>query len=302
MPAITASTSSDATPASPARSRALGAAARAPAGLEEGALGGVQLVAVLGRPVERGGQAGAAVEDARVAPVGLPGAGGLAQPVLQAASLGVLVQPAAQPRPFVQQRLVRDLDRALGDRQQAALGQPRDDVVVLLGERDPAAHDRAALVLVAEAQQEPARGGLLRRVERDVGVLGEARDRALDAAAARVGRELQPPPVAPAPELEQRRREQRQRARLALDVGQQRVGQLRVHDEAGPPRRALDRAPQLLARHRPDEHVVVAERPRELRIGRAAAVEVRAHGHHDARDAAAARRRTRSARARPGRP
>ena len=38
---------------------------------------------------------------------------------------------------------------------------------------------------------------------------------------------------------------------------------------------------QLVARHRADEHVVGAEQARQLGIGGAAAVEVRAHGEHD---------------------
>ena len=45
---------------------------------------------------------------------------------MQPASLRVLLQPAPQPRPLAQQRLVRDLDLALADRDQAVVGQHRD--------------------------------------------------------------------------------------------------------------------------------------------------------------------------------
>ena len=79
--------------------------------------------------------------------------------MVQAPTLDVVVQPVAQPRPFAQERLVRDLDGTVGDREQAAVGEPGDDLGdlgtamrVQLGERDPAAHDRAALSLAGEAQ------------------------------------------------------------------------------------------------------------------------------------------------------
>ena len=141
---------------------------------------------------------------------------------------------------------MRDLDRAVADGQQAAIGEPGDDLGDLLalelGQRDPAAHDRAALVLVGEAQQQRARRCLLAGFELEERVLGQPRDGALDAAAARVRGKPQAAPVAPAPELEQRRGQQRQRARLAFDVRQQRLDQLRFDAQADPFRGALDRA------------------------------------------------------------
>ena len=87
---------------------------------------------------------------------------------MQAAALRIVLQPAAQPRPFAQQRLVSDLDRAVADRQQAPVGQACDDlgdVGTALGlqlrKRDPAAHDRAVLTLASEPQQHVARHRLL---------------------------------------------------------------------------------------------------------------------------------------------
>ena len=89
----------------------LGAAARAPAGLEEGALGGVELVAVLGRPVERGGQSGAAVETGRDRarrpprrrrPRAAGAAGGVPRcprPASRAAAAIRAAAPRARPRP-----------------------------------------------------------------------------------------------------------------------------------------------------------------------------------------------------------
>ncbi len=266
---------------------ALLAPARAPAVVQERALGRAELGLVPGRPLERGREARAAVEPVRVATVGVPGARRGAEPAMQPASLHVLLEPGSQPRPFAQQRLVPDLDRAVADRQQPAIGEPGDDLGDLLAlelcQPDPAAHDRAALVLVGEAQQQPARRCLLAGIELEERVVGQPRDRALDAAAARIRGQAQARPVAPAPELQQRRGQQRQGARPALDVGQQRLDELGLDAQADPLRGALDRAPQLVARHRSDEHVVGAEQARELRVGGAAAVEVGAHGqHHDA--------------------
>ena len=163
---------------------------------------------------------------------------------------------------------MRELDRAGADRQQAAgrsstraTSAAASSLARLeLGERDPPALDGARGALGGEPQQHAARDGLLRPASSCAeGVLGEPRDRAAHAAGALVGGEPQAPPVAPLPELEQRGREQRQRARLALDVGHQRVGQLGLDAQAGALRRALDRAAQLVAAHRADEHVIRGE-------------------------------------------
>jgi hypothetical protein len=123
-------------------------------------------------------------------------------------------------------------------------------------------------------------------IEPDEGLLGKPRNGALDAAAARVGGVAQAPPVALAPQLEQSGREQRQSAGPALDVAQQRLDELGFDDQSDALRRALDRAAELVARHRPDEHVICAEQLREPRIGGAAAIEVRADGEDDDRPGA----------------
>ena len=103
----------------------------------------------------------------------------------------------------------------------------------------------------------------------------------MDAAGARVRRQSHAPPVALPPELEQRRRQQRQRARLAFNIRQQRVDELGLDLQADPLRGSLDRALQLVARHRPDEHVVGTEQARELGVGGTTPVEVGAHGDHN---------------------
>ena len=269
---------------------ALRAPARAPAVVQERALGRVELGLVAGRPVERGGEARAAVQPAGIARVGVPRARGVAELAVQAPALRVLLEPGAQPRPFAQQRLVRDLDRAVGDRQQPAVGEPGDDLGDALARRARRARSGGA----RSRRSRPRRRGAAAACAPPPAAPDRARTNA--SSASRATAPWTPPlrayaasrrraPVALAPELEQRRGQQRQRARLALDVRQQRLDELRLDAQADPLRRALDRAPQLVARHRADEHVVGAEQARQLGVGGAAAVEVRAHGEHD--DAAA---------------
>ena len=210
---------------------------------------------------------------------------------MQPAALRVLLEPAAQPRPLAQQRLVRDLDLALADRDQAVVGEHGEDVgdalAVELVERDAAAHDRVALAFARQPQQDPARharaarGRAARRRARraarprrarrrcarrrpcaGAGRRGAARARAArwTAAAARRARPRRPPSSA------------------STSSGST--------SQAGAPRGQLDRAAQLVAAHRPDEHVVGAQQPRKLRVGRAAPVEVGADGDEHERAAA----------------
>ena len=72
---------------------------------------------MVGGPVQRRGQAPAAVELATVAAVGLPLACGVAEVVAQAPALRFLLEPSAQARPLAQQRLMRDLDRTIANRE-----------------------------------------------------------------------------------------------------------------------------------------------------------------------------------------
>ena len=89
---------------------------------------------------------------------------------MKAAALGVGLEPAAQPRPLAKQRLVGDLDRALVDRQQAALGEhgerPGGVGVALeleLVDGDAAADERLRLLVIAgEAQQHAGAPGAAR--------------------------------------------------------------------------------------------------------------------------------------------
>ena len=88
-------------------------------------------------------------------------------------------------------------------------------------------------------------------------------------------------PVAPLPELDQGRGEQRQAAGLAGDVADQRRDQSRLDPQAGPAGGQLDRPPQLVAAHRPDQDLVGAHERRELGVLGAARIEVAANREHD---------------------
>ena len=141
-----------------------------------------------------------------------------------------------------------------------------------------APHDGVALALPGQPQQDPPGQPPARGVEPLVGLLGQPRDRPAHAPGLLVVGQAQRAAVAALPQLQQRRRDQRQRTGLALDVGDQRVDQLALDQQAGPAGRQLDRTAQLLPQHRADEHVAGAQQPRQLRVGGAATVEVGAHG------------------------
>ena len=91
--------------------------------LDERALELVELGAVPGAPVERRGEARTAVEIAGIAPAAVPLARRDRQVAVQAPPVGVLLEPAAQPRPLAQQRLVGDLRGPRVDQSRA--GRPR---------------------------------------------------------------------------------------------------------------------------------------------------------------------------------
>ena len=119
-----------------------------PARVHELALDLVQVQRVLGRPVERRREAGAAVEVRRVSAALRPFPGRLHQVRVETAALAILLEPVLEPRPLPEQRLVGDLDRAFADGEQPACRQDVEHVghlLVLLGvelgQRNAAAHD-----------------------------------------------------------------------------------------------------------------------------------------------------------------
>ena len=230
---------------------ALGLAlARDPAIVEELALELVQLRIVLGGPVERRGEPGPAVELGGVAHRVAPLAGGADQVMVEAPSLGVLLEPAAQARPLAKQRLVRDLDRALVDREQPTLGEhgerPGGGLVAvqleLVERHAPADESLGILVVAGEPQQHRPRPAPLVCVQALICVLGKPRDRALHAADALVGAVAKRALVAMLPEFEQGGGKQRQAAGLARDVADERRDQLAARP-AGPPGARAARSP-----------------------------------------------------------
>ena len=234
----------------------------------------VHLRGVIGRPVEHGGEARAAVQLAGRPAALVPLVGGLGQVRAHPPALLVLVEPVLEPRPLAEQRLVGDLDRAAVRREQPGRRQHRQGPLhvrvgrdVELGQRDPPAGHRLPLA-ADEPEEDDPRGRLLRVGELAVGVLGEAPDRAADAA--RRGQRRQPdrPAVAALPELDERRREQRQAARTALDLVDQPLDQRRLDREPGPRGRALDHRAVFVATHRPDEHLARRQLLRERRAPR----------------------------------
>ena len=121
-------------------------------GDDEGALEVGDEVGVRGDGVRGGLQAGAPPQRGRVAVVGVPAGGRRGEPPQHLLGAGVLGQPAAQPRPLPEQRLVGDLDRALAAVHSRAPHQGVDDLVDVraaqgaqLLDRDPATGGGLAL-------------------------------------------------------------------------------------------------------------------------------------------------------------
>ena len=243
---------------------------------------------MIGGPVEGGGEAGAAVELAPIAPCRVPFGRRLGDVAAKPAPFGVLFDPLAQARPFAQQRLVGDLDVSFRHGDETAVGQRREHVghvlvalQVELGEWSAAAHRRVALALADQAQHDGAHELLALVGDASVRALGQPRNGAVHAAGLAVGSQCERVVLPLLPELEQGGGQQRQRARLALDVVDERVGQLRLHPQPHPAGGQLDGAPQLRGLHGPDQHLVSAQQLREPRVGGEAPVEVGAQRDHD---------------------
>ena len=149
----------------------------------------VELGGVVGAPVEGRCKACAAVELAGIAPGRSPLRRRLGDVPAQPAPFRVLLDPLAQPRPLAQQGLVGDLDGALADGDEAALGQRREHIrrrvvalEVELGERRPAAYRSIALAFPDQAQHQGAHDRLPLVRDPPVRPLGQARDGTLHAA------------------------------------------------------------------------------------------------------------------------
>jgi hypothetical protein len=210
---------------------------------QELALELVELQRVFGRPVERRGQARSAVQLAGILPASRPSARRLDEVRVQDPSRSVLVEPFPQARPLAQESLVGDLDHAIGDREQPAVGEHLHDVRCLgvplgveLGQRHTPAHHGLVLAGRRQTQQDRAGERLLLGAEPAEHRLGQARHRTANAARRQVRIEGDRAPLASLPELEQRGREQRQCTRLVAHFGDE--GSVRAGSTCTPTRRA----------------------------------------------------------------
>ena len=255
------------------------------AGLEELAFRRVQLDRVFGSPVECRAEACASVEIGRLAAALVPVARRADQVEPDLAALGVLLEPALQARPLAKESLVSDLDVPVAGRQQAGRREgfedARDDGVVIgaeLGQCHPSADETLALARSGEAQKHGPGSRLLTRREPRVRRLGEARHRAVEAAAGAIRSKRERTSLPRLPQLQERRREQWQDPRLGAGVRDQPADELRLHLEADPAGGSLDHGCQLSLRQWSYQDVVGADEAGQARVGRAVAVVVGAHG------------------------
>ncbi len=235
-------------------------------GLEELPFDAVGLAGMSGRPVERGVEAGAAVELGGIASGGVPIDCCRRHAVVQAATVTVLLQPAPQAWPLPQQRFVRDFRRVVirGDKtpsdqglQHPLLGAILVDanraiVVAELRERYTPTHVLGTLTGFGEAQQqEPARV-LFVGCELRIHVLREADNGSAHTPSVVVARVGEHAAGAAYPGFQQRGGHQRKRARLAGRVGRDGVREAGFERQRRATRGFLDRGVDLGVGHRSD--------------------------------------------------
>ena len=169
---------------------------------------------------------------------------------MRADPLAVLVEPAAQPRPFADQGLVGDLGGAVSSvtsrasasrraaRRLAGGGALRDELVDL----HAAPGVLAALADLGEAEEHAAEQRAVLVGQRVDDRSAVRRDRRGDAAGLAVALDGERAPVATLPGRAERVRQQRQRAGLARDVTQDQVDQPGLEPQPREPGRLGDGA------------------------------------------------------------
>ena len=245
-------------------------------------------------------QQAAAVEVGRVAGVAGPVGGGGVQPGADdPVGVGFGQPGVAQQRPGGQQRLVADLHGVGGQGEQPFGGeglQHRLHVLGLgwalaLGQFRPGGAVGAVHTLAAgggQPQEHLPGRGLLGRGEAVVDALGAGGDGAFDAAGAFIVGQGEGLPGPAAPGLVQGVRQQRQHPRAegpglaGAHLGQQDLDQVVIDAGVCLLGRFGDGHPQLPLGHRRDQ-VAVLDRVGQLRVVRAAGLEVGAHPQHDQR-------------------
>ena len=265
------------------------------AGVEELALQGVRVARVLGAPGQGVLEAGAAVELARLALEPLPGARWLGEVPKQTQSVTVVVDPAAQPQPLAQQRLVGDLDgRAPRERVTVEREQPMapeaidhllDRVPGNVDRLDLGAHDPPAGVLGPLPEADKAREQAPRRVfpwivEAGVELIGARCQRASHPADLLVGVLGERGVFAALIQLAEGVLQKRQRARLVDDVGDDVRDQPRLQLQARAPGRARDRCLKLPGAQRMHRDMAVLDQRAEPSHTQRPVIEIRAQRHH----------------------
>ncbi len=190
---------------------------------------------------------------------------------MQAQTIAILVEPRAQPRPVPDERLVRDLGRAVADGDEAGVGhrvEQLGDALVApergeLGQRRPAAGVLGPFSRFGQREERAPRKLLLVGIERAVHVFCGRRHRGAHSARGpvRVERELPAVPILP------RRAkcvgEQRQGAGLAQDLLDQHLDQARLDVQTRDLRRTGNGLAQLLLTHRAKQQLIRCDRPRQ---------------------------------------
>ena len=160
-------------------------------------------------PLEGRCKSCASEEFARLAAGLLPARRRLRQVPVQPAALRVLLDPAGEPLPPLEQRLVHELDRVVAGDEEPPLDERREharDALVLVGvelcARRSAPGERVAVTARDEPEQDPASERSLGGVERLEGRLRVPADGAADAVRPFVGGLGERRSVALAPEVE----------------------------------------------------------------------------------------------------
>ena len=197
----------------------------------------------------------------------------------------VLVEPGPEPRPGPGQRLVRQLDRVVGDRDEPGVGQQVDDALAgrVFGQA-AALHPGPERLTVRrrsdQPQHHPAQDLPLRDVESVVEPVSRTGHRPPDATRRAVAARRQQPSLAPLPGLGQGVGEEGQPTRLAVAVTQQQVHQAVLQPQAGSACRRLDGLAQCVAPQRPDQVQARLGHPGERLLAGQVAQMVRSDGEH----------------------
>ena len=230
-----------------------------------------------------------------------PQVGGLGELAMHPQTIAIVIQPTPQPRPMPDQRLMRDLHTIPVHGDQPRTRQPLQHL-----------HDRRRLIQLTTPHPPlrvisplPQRGQpqeqLMRHpppilIQTRVHRIRGPRERMVDTASRLVRTQTQHRAPTPPPRLPQRMRHQRQRTRLPRRIRHQPRHQRRLHPAPHRLSRTRDRQPQLIGRHRTDQHLPIPQRLDQLRIPTAMPVEIRPHPQHHPHPARRRRRRSRQRR------